>query len=63
MHNRQLQEIKGDLFEIIQDNYCGATRDSYLLEVEGLFEYIKQIKLTSRRRGAIINQLKKGNNK
>lgn len=60
MNNKQLQEIKGDLFEIIQDNYCGCAMYCYLDTVEELFDYIHQLKKQNRQKGAIISRLKKG---
>lgn len=60
MNNKQLQEIQGDLFEIILDNYCGATADSYLEQVSDLFDYIHKLKKQNRQKGAIMSKLRKG---
>jgi len=43
MNQQELNNIKGDLYELIQDNYCGEPKQILLQDVEHLFQYIKEL--------------------
>ncbi len=59
MNNKQLQQIKGDLYEIIQDNYCGTTKSFYLGNVDRIFDYITELEKTNKLLRTKISQLRK----
>lgn len=56
---KELQELKGDLYEIIQEHYCGTTKCFYLETVDKIFEHINQVEKTNKLLRTKIRQLRK----